>query len=70
MPPVTINWYVDYNNDQGDAYTPPGMTVLQARRIPDTGPEFRGSGGASRPAGGARCSCLHAGIEVLGHEVS
>jgi predicted dehydrogenase len=61
MPPVTVNWYVDYNNGQGDAYTPPGMTIEQVRQIPDTGPAIadppgsgrgRGVAAAGRGAGG------------------
>ena len=60
------NWYVDYNNAQGDAYTPPGMTVDQVRQIPGTGPTIaeppgaacargagRGRAGQRRPVGGA-----------------
>jgi len=54
MPPVTLNWYVDYNNANGDAYTPPGMTVEQARQVAGTGPAIAGSGGARQGrAGGA-----------------
>jgi len=36
MPPVVVYWY-----QQGgpDAYTPPGMTVEQARKIPGQGPQ-------------------------------
>ncbi len=58
MPPVTVYWY---HHAGGDAYTPPGMTVEEARKIPGEGPQvgpaqgqggfFAGSGGA--PAGGA-----------------
>jgi predicted dehydrogenase len=55
MPALTLNWYVDYNQPNGDAYTPPGMTVEQARRIPGAGPEIGASGGGGRQgrAGGA-----------------
>ena len=35
MPPVTVYWY---QHPSGDAYLPPGMTVAEAQRIPDTGP--------------------------------
>ncbi len=35
MPPVTIYWY---HHAGGDAYTPPGMTVEEARKIPGNGP--------------------------------
>jgi predicted dehydrogenase len=59
MPPVAVHWYVDYNNPQGDAYTPPGMTVAEVRRIAGTGPAIadppgaRGRGGAGRAGAGA-----------------
>jgi hypothetical protein len=62
MPPVTVYWY---DNIQGDAYLPSGMTVEEARKIPDTGPQvgpargggFRGMGGpAGGPAGRAGAS--------------
>jgi predicted dehydrogenase len=53
MPPVSIYWY---HHAGGDAYTPPGMTVEEARKIPGQGPQvgpgpgqggfFAGSGGA------------------------
>ncbi len=36
MPPVTVYWYQHAN---GDAYTPPGMSVDDARKIPDSGPQ-------------------------------
>lgn len=58
MPPVTLNWYVDYPGPQGDAYTPPGMTVADVRAIAGTGPEIvnavsAGGGGRGRgPAAG------------------
>ena len=54
MPPVTVYWY---HHAGGDPYTPPGMTVEEARKIANTGPQvgpaqgqggfFAGSGGAS-----------------------
>ena len=61
MPPVTIYWY---HHAGGDAYTPPGMTIEEARKIPGKGPQvgpaqgqggfFAGSGGgAPAQAGGA-----------------
>ena len=53
MPPVTIYWY---HYGSGDAYTPPGMTVEEARRIPETGPQVgpaRGQGGFVPGSGGA-----------------
>jgi predicted dehydrogenase len=37
MPPVTVYWYQKAGSDP---YTPPGMTIEEARRIPDTGPEI------------------------------
>ncbi len=36
MPPVTVYWH---HHADGDAYTPPGMTVEEARKIPDEGPK-------------------------------
>ena len=36
MPPVTVYWH---HHADGDAYTPPGMTVEEARKIPDAGPK-------------------------------
>jgi hypothetical protein len=65
MPPVVVNWYVDYNNEQGDAFTPPGMTAEQVRKIPGTGPAIadppgnRGRGAAGR--GGAQPGAGRAG---------
>lgn len=53
MPPVTVYWY---HHGGGDAYTPPGMTVEEARKIPDAGPQVgpaRGQGGFVPGAGGA-----------------
>ncbi len=57
MPPVTIFWY---HHGGGDAYTPPGMTIEDARKIPGKGPQvgpgqgqggfFAGSGGGARAA--------------------
>ncbi len=36
MPPVTVYWY---HSPGGNAYLPPGMTIEQARKIPNTGPQ-------------------------------
>src|SRR5450759_2451235 len=36
MPPVSIYWY---HHAGGDAYTPPGMTAEEARKIPGKGPQ-------------------------------
>ncbi len=63
MPAVTIYWY---HHAGGDAYTPPGMTVEEARKIPGKGPQVgpvsdradscrhgrRNAGGRSRSSGG------------------
>lgn len=52
MPPVTIFWY---HHAGGDAYTPPGMTVEEARRIPGKGPQVgpaQGQGGFQAGSGG------------------
>lgn len=67
MPPVSIYWY---HHGGGDAYTVPGMTVEEARKIPGTGPQVgpaqgqggffagsgggMGAGGAQGPGGGQR----------------
>jgi predicted dehydrogenase len=60
MPPVKIYWY---HHAGGDAYTPPGMTVEDARKIPGKGPQvgpaqgrggfFAGSGGGAQAAAAA-----------------
>lgn len=53
MPPVAVYWY---HHAGGDAYTPPGMTVEEARKIPGKGPEVgpaRGQGGFVPGTGGA-----------------
>jgi predicted dehydrogenase len=53
MPPVTVYWH---HHKDGDAYTPPGMTVEEARKIPDTGPQVGPPPGPPRrpaPSGGA-----------------
>jgi hypothetical protein len=52
MPPVNIFWY---HHGGGDAYTPPGMTVEDARKIPGKGPQVgpvRGQGGFIPGSGG------------------
>jgi predicted dehydrogenase len=73
MPPVTVYWY--HHGGGGDAYTPPGMTVEDARKIPGQGPQvgpaagqggFRpGSGGrpgaGARPPVGSGYNCIFAG---------
>jgi hypothetical protein len=51
MPPVTVYWY---HHMGGDAYTPPGMTIEQARKIPDQGPQIAGSGRGGFPGGAGR----------------
>jgi hypothetical protein len=48
MPAVTVYWY---HTAEGDAYLPPDMTVEEARKIPDSGPQVgptRGRGGRRR----------------------
>jgi len=52
MPPVTIYWY---HHQGGDAYTPAGMTVEEARKIPNMGPQVgpaRGGGPGGAPGAG------------------
>jgi hypothetical protein len=52
MPPVTVYWY---HHAGGDAYLPPNMTVEEARKIPDKGPQVgpaRGQGGFRPGSGG------------------
>jgi hypothetical protein len=54
MPPVTVYWY---HHADGDAYVPPGMSVEEARKIPETGPQVGpvGRGGfGGPPFGGGR----------------
>jgi len=54
MPPVSVYWY---HHAGGDAYTPPGMTVEEARKIPGQGPQVgpvRGQGGFIPGSGGTR----------------
>ncbi|MCZ2077315.1 MAG: Gfo/Idh/MocA family oxidoreductase [Bryobacterales bacterium] len=54
MPPVSVYWY---HHAGGDPYTPPGMTVEEARKIPGEGPQVgpvRGQGGFVPGSGGAR----------------
>jgi hypothetical protein len=63
MPAVTVYWY---HHQGGDAYTPPGMTVEEARKIPNTGPQvgpprvqggfFPGTGGAPAAARAAQAA--------------
>lgn len=53
MPPVSVYWY---HHGSGDAYTPPGMTMEEARKVPGTGPQVgpvQGQGGYYRGSGGA-----------------
>jgi predicted dehydrogenase len=53
MPPVTVYWY---QHSGGDAYVPTGMTVEDARKVPNTGPQVgpaRGSGPGGRGVAGA-----------------
>jgi len=52
MPPVSVYWY---HHAGGDAFTPPGMTIEDARKIPDKGPQVgpvRGQGGFVPGSGG------------------
>ncbi|MCX6621269.1 MAG: Gfo/Idh/MocA family oxidoreductase [Acidobacteria bacterium] len=37
MPPVTVHWS---DSNAGPAFTPPGMTPEEARKIPNTGPQI------------------------------
>lgn len=53
MPPVAVNWYVNYNDAQGNAFTPPGMTSEQMRQIPGAGPTIANTGGRGGARGGA-----------------
>lgn len=53
MPPVTIYWY---HHAGGDAYTPPGMSIEEARKVPGEGPQVgpqQGQGGFFAGSGGA-----------------
>lgn len=54
MPPVAVYWY---QHAGGDPYTPPGMSVAEARKIAGTGPQvwpMPGQGGFTPGSGGAR----------------
>ena len=51
MPPVSVYWH----NVEGDAYLPPGMTVEDAQKIPNTGPQV-GPPPAPRRQGSQRAS--------------
>ena len=54
MPPVTLNWYVNYPGPaSADAYTPPGMTAEEARQIPGSGPTIAAAAGRAAGAGRA-----------------
>jgi len=53
MPPVSVYWH---QGSRGDVYTPPGMTVEEACKIPGQGPQVgprRGQGGFVPGSGGA-----------------
>ena len=72
MPPVSVFWY---HHGSGDAYTPPGMSLDDARKIPGTGPQvgpqpgqggfYGGSGGSTpappRPARNSGYNCIFVG---------
>ena len=61
MPPVSVYWY---HHDGGDPYTPPGMTIEEARKIPDNGPQVGPAarpGGAVVPEGRSGYNCIFAG---------
>jgi predicted dehydrogenase len=54
MPPVTVYWY---HHAGGDAYTPPGMTIEEIRKIQGQGPQVGpapGQGGFAPGSGGVR----------------
>jgi len=51
MPAVTVFWH---HHEGRDAYLPLGMTVEEARKIPDTGPEVGPEGGGFSGGGGPR----------------
>jgi hypothetical protein len=53
MPPVTVYWY---QQEGGDAYTPPGMTAEQARQIPGSGPQIGSARGGGFPGGAPRAA--------------
>jgi len=54
MPPVTVYWY---HHAGGDAYTPPGMSIAEARKVPGQGPQVgpqAGQGGFTPGSGGGQ----------------
>ncbi|MCX6538386.1 MAG: Gfo/Idh/MocA family oxidoreductase [Acidobacteria bacterium] len=57
MPPVTVYWY---QHTGGDAYIPSGMTVDEARKVPNTGPQV-GPANAGRAGAGGRAGRAAAG---------
>jgi hypothetical protein len=69
MRPVTVYWY---QHTGGDAYLPTGMTVDEARKVPNTGPQVgpanAGRAGASRAAasGAGRGAAAGAGAPGAG----
>ena len=57
LPPVTVYWR---HHPGGDAYTPPGMTIEDARKIPGTGPQV-GPMGKTAGGSGSGYNCIFAG---------
>jgi hypothetical protein len=59
MPPVAVYWY---HHAGGEAYTPPNMTVEEARKIPDQGPQVGpvSNRSGNRPQGSGY-NCIFAG---------
>jgi len=62
MPPVTVYWY---HHQGGDAYTPPGMTAQEARKITGKGPQVGPMQDPAEakwiPATGSGYNCIFAG---------
>jgi predicted dehydrogenase len=57
LPPVTVYWH---HHPGGDAYTPPGMTIAETRKIPGTGPQV-GPIGKAGGGNGSGYNCIFAG---------
>jgi hypothetical protein len=59
LPPVSVYWY---QKQGGDPYTPPGMTVEQVRKLPNTGPQVGPAGRSGTPgAGTSGYNCIFVG---------
>lgn len=66
MPPVTVYWY---HAPSGDGFLPPGMTIEEAKKVPNTGPQVGpppGQGGFMPGSGGGMPAGRAGGQEAPG----